>query len=554
MIPQVILPYVFQQLNDKELLKCSIICKLWYKLTFDPLLSRNWKNINFQEKIEKLTNKYVRDSVTVTSHLKKEEKMNWEKIYKIVLKRGKNNIQYLKLWSCFNSQQINMVISDGSLNNLITLDLRGTNYDISLLFEVNIDKDKIKLIKGKEKEKQNDNKNYTKDIDVENKINVNNNGEIEKSKNNKDKKIQKVNDEEKTTKVEKVNNNKIKNQIKDINSNDNSEKILEKTPKKPQYFLDSFKHLKYLYIYRCKNVNVETIEKIHNQWKNIVLDVKVCHECHELTKICSDKKLKSDPNIIEKLSHCSVCKKEYCDHCHPLWTCEVCGGDPTCYDCRAHGIKCTTCDCDYCYTCNQPKKILQCRYCHNMTCGQSSICQNLGYLYKACDKCDYYVCNKCRDDQDNLMICSGKNCTKSFCKTCINESVNNSLISFDKSEVEKRVRENNFALCSYCNKLYCISCIDNISFYIGSKDIPYCIILCKECETFYKTQLINLFRMPQHNASTSNGTDRRRNSSSIHTTSYTDNLITMTQTNLLTSNTLSIDSPIDVFNYDQYIR
>ncbi|OUM61548.1 hypothetical protein PIROE2DRAFT_12411 [Piromyces sp. E2] len=601
MIPQVILPYVFQQLNDKELLKCSLVCKLWYLFTYDPLLSRHWKQINFQEKVEKLTGKYVRDSVPVTSYLKKEEKKDWEKMYKIVLKRGKHHIQYLKMWSSFNAQQINIIMNDNGLRNLLVLDLRGTNFDISYLFETITKTQKVKLIKGKE----NDNGNHDDNLDNNNNNNDNNDDDNndnndndgndnndEKENENENEKIDRIDKEKEKEKddskdkQEKSGNEKMRKNStippqdsthfrdkKEREKNDGEEKD-QSTSQIHSFFLDSLPKLKYLYVYGCKSVSGEILEKIHRQWENIVLDVKICEECHEVTSICPNKKLKSDPIILQKITHCSVCKREHCDRCRPLWTCEACGGELTCQDCRAHGLKCTTCDCDYCYTCNQPKKILQCRYCHRMACGQSTICQNLGSFYQACDKCDYYVCKKCRETPDpnqnnlNLIVCSGENCCKSFCKTCIHETVNNSLISFDKAEVEKRVKENNFALCSYCNKLYCTSCIDNISFYIGSKDLPYCIILCKECETFYKTQLINLFRMPplttsnyssspSSSSSITNTNERRQNNPT--TSSYTNNLITMTQSNMLTSNTLtsntlSMDSPIDIFSYDHYIR
>jgi len=499
--------------------------------------------------------------------------MNWEKIYKVVLKRGKNHIHYLKLWSSFNSQQINiMMMNEHGLNNLMVLDLRGTNYDISNLFKMNTDKEKVKLIKGKEiKNDDNNDDNNNNDNDDDN----NNDNDNEDNNDNNDSNNEEEKEKKRDDNKEKANDKGKQKVEKEVKESDNKEKIENKytkndtndekknqnntddIPKKESFaFIDSLPQLKYLYIYGCKNVTVENIEKVQQQWKTIKLDVKICQECHDITRICPDKKLTSDPTVIEKISHCSVCKKEHCDQCHPLWTCEVCGGELTCHDCRAHGIKCTNCDCDYCYFCNQPKKILQCRYCHRMSCGQSTQCQNLGYLYKACSKCDYYVCNTCQKDQDHLITCSGEHCAKSFCKTCINETTNNSLISFDKEEVEKRVRENNFALCSYCNTLYCTSCIDSISFYVGSKDLPYCIILCKECEIFYKTQLINLFKIPQFitpNYSSSSN-ERYQNNASIHTSSPTNNLIDITQSNLLTSNTLSIDSPIDIFNYDQYIR
>ncbi|ORX52162.1 hypothetical protein BCR36DRAFT_350438 [Piromyces finnis] len=507
MIPQVILPFVFQQLNDKELLKCSLVCKLWYTLTFDPLLSQKWKKVNFQEKVKKLTDRYTKDSISVISRLKNEEKMDWETIYKIVLKRGKNQIQYLKIWSCFNKQCFSMIINSNSLNNLITLDLRGTNFDISILCE-------------------------TYKYDDVKKITYN----IEKN--------------DKATEEKETTNDNVKRAINESSKNKENQEdyTLEKSSEYTYCILDYFSHLKYLFFYGCKNISVERIEKINKQWKDIQLDMKICHECNKISKICSDKKLKFDVTDIEKLSHCKICKKEYCDQCLPLWTCESCGGDPTCRDCRAHGLNCTTCNCDYCYTCNQPKKVLQCRYCNSMSCGQSTICQNLGYLYKACDKCDYYVCNKCKDDNENLVVCSGKNCTKSYCKTCINETHNNSLISFDKVEVEKRVRENNFALCSYCNNLYCNMCIDNISFYIGNKDLHYCIVLCKKCETYYKNQLINIFRTSQPNISNNN---ERNRDSITHTSSYADNLINMSS-NILTNNTLL--SPVDIYSFDQYIR
>jgi len=136
MIPQIILPYVFHQLNYHELLQCSLVCKLWYQLTFDPLLAEQWKDINFQQKIKKLTKRYVEDSINVTNRIKKEEKMNWNEIFEKVLKRGRNHIKYLKLWSQFNPQQIHLVTNRHFTNNLILLDLRGTNFDIKFLFEI----------------------------------------------------------------------------------------------------------------------------------------------------------------------------------------------------------------------------------------------------------------------------------------------------------------------------------------------------------------------------------------------------------------------------------
>ncbi|ORX82862.1 hypothetical protein BCR32DRAFT_267336 [Anaeromyces robustus] len=454
MIPQTILPYVFRYLKYNELLQCSLVCKLWYNLTFDPLLSEHWKNINFQNKLQQLENKYVETSVTIKSRLNKEEKMNWKKIYETILKRCRFHIKYLKLWSNFNSRQINILyFNNNYLNNLIILDLRGTDFNVQLLFETLNHINNNNLITLKEKENHQINT-----INNNNNNNNNNNININTEDNNEE--LQKE-------LIDKCN-------IKDTNTDTNTD----------TYFLDLFKNLKYLFIYGCKNTTKEAVIQFNILWKNIKLDVKVCDKCHEMTKICNEKELYSYTSIqkLNKLSYCFECKKSYCDYCRPLWTCNKCGGEYLCYDCRAHGLKCTTCHNDYCYTCNQPKNILQCRYCHSMSCGQSLKCQNLGYLFKSCDKCDFYVCKKCKNENESLITCSGKNCNKSFCKTCIKETSNTSLISFDKSEIEKRIRENNFGLCSYCNKLFCINCIDNISFYVGNKDFSYSIVLCKECE------------------------------------------------------------------------
>jgi len=585
MIPPVILPNVFQQLTDKELLQCSLVCKLWYTLTFDPLLSRHWKTINFQEKIDQLTKKHVRNSVTVTAQLQMEEHMNWEHIFNMIIKRGKMQIQYLKIWSCFNAKDMNLMLKhQGFLNNLIILDLRGSNFDFSILLNpyTTTEYKKVPLIRDKE------------------------NFEDKKEIKGKDKKIDNSHDKKTEKETENKNNHKekidkiitIKTQPKDNSTENKNDTVDDKTTNlsssepssssssSPEpfeisessslvslsssssseseslYFLDYFHHLNYVYVYGCKKVTLALLEKFHHQWPTIQLDVKECQECHRITRKGSDKKLKSDPSVLQKLSQCSVCHKTHCDHCRPLWTCEVCGGEPTCRDCRAHGLKCTTCDCDYCYTCQQPKKVLQCRYCQGMSCGQSQLCQNLGYLYRACDRCDYYVCQSCRDDpkEEKLVVCSGQHCTKSYCKTCIHESVNNSIISFDREAVEKRIQEYKFALCSYCNKLYCNECIDEISFYIGSKELPYCILLCKECETYYKTQIIHLFRTPQLNTVTSPSLSSLSSDSDEHqhNHSYADNFITTSQSNILSNSNLSMDSPIDIltydYDYDQYIR
>jgi len=279
MIPPAIIPYIFLHLSYKELLQCSLVCKLWYELTFDPLLAGKWKDINFQQKIQKLTQKYVRDSVTVTTRLNKEEKMDWKDIFEKVLKRGKNHIHYLRVWSSFTPQQLPMITNPNFLNNLILLDLRNTNFDVKYLFKPEINSNIIKSGKGKQIE----------DIEM------------------------------------------IENKIKSITINDDDDDNY-------YYFLDLLKNLKYLYIFGCKNTTKKTVYKINMKWKHLILDVKICKECHELTRICRDKALNSDIHNIEKITHCSRCRKSHCDHCRPLWTCEVCKGDYTCQDCRAHGL------------------------------------------------------------------------------------------------------------------------------------------------------------------------------------------------------------------------
>jgi len=50
MIPSAIIPYIFQQLNDRELLQVSLVCRQWYQLTFDPLLGPQWQGVNFHKK------------------------------------------------------------------------------------------------------------------------------------------------------------------------------------------------------------------------------------------------------------------------------------------------------------------------------------------------------------------------------------------------------------------------------------------------------------------------------------------------------------------------
>ncbi|KAL6621451.1 hypothetical protein U3516DRAFT_895404 [Neocallimastix sp. 'constans'] len=520
MIPPAIIPYIFLQLSYKELLQCSLVCKLWYELTFDPLLAKKWEDINFQQKIQKLTHRYVKDSVTVTTRLNKEEKMDWKGIFEKVLKRGKNRIHYLKIWSSFTLQQLPMIANPNFLNNLVLLDLRNTNFDVKYLFKPEINNNIMKYSKEKQIE----------DIKmIENKI-----------------KLLTINNDDSINNRSGINNNDIEKR----ENNDNTNNYY--------YFLDLFKNLKYLYIFGCKNATKETVYKINMKWKHLTLDVKICEECHELTRICREKALNSDIHNIEKITHCSRCKKSHCDHCRPLWTCEVCKGDYTCQDCRAHGLTCTTCDSDYCYTCNYPGKVLECRYCHFMSCGQSLKCQNIGHLYKGCDKCDLYVCHKCEKDQKKLIKCSGNNCSKNFCKTCIYESSNSSLISFDKKDVEKRIYDNNYGICSYCNKLYCIDCKDNLSLYAGGKDSSYTVVICKECESFYKTQLLNLFRISPLRTSnfsnnTSSNSDRIYNHSSS-SSAYSNNLLTMTSTNMLTNRSLSLESPISSYHDDNYIR
>jgi len=403
MIPQAILPYVFHHLTYNELLQCSLVCKLWYRLTFDPLLAEKWKDINFQSKIQKLTKKYVEDSITVTSRLKKEEKMNWNEIFEKVLQRGKNHIQCIQLWSNFNVKQINLVTNTNFLNNLILLDLRGTNFDIKFLFEIEL--------KGKQETNNNNNNNNN---NYHHRITKNFENSIENEKNH--------HKEEINMKKNCSNNNKGNNdneyqqqqqqhqlqKQKETEVNKNSiVKVKATEEEEHHYFLDLFKNLKYLYISGCQNATKEAVIKINQQWNNIILDVKICSECQEMTRICRGKALNaSNYPDLATLSHCHVCKKSHCDHCRPLWTCETCGGDYTCQDCRAHGLTCNICDADYCYTCNHPKEVLECRYCHRMSCGQSTKCQNLGYLYKACDRCNLYVCRKCKNDKESLLVCS----------------------------------------------------------------------------------------------------------------------------------------------------
>jgi len=574
MIPVTIIPYVFQQLNDRELLQVSLVCRQWYQLTFDPLLGPQWQGVNFQEKLQGLLSKYVKESGIITSRLRHEkEKLDWKRIYETVLKRSKNHLHYLRLWSCFSEKQLTIVMENPTFNQLTILDLRGTNFDISNLFESQSENAKAtiesKLLKSKETE-----------TETETETNSENN---ESSDKNESKKQKETIDNDKNDNSSNENNNNgntdttTKNDIRsnDHNKNGNEESSSSTTSSSETNtfisLIDFFPNLKYFYIRGCKKVTEETVAVLTKAWPQLVLDVKICDTCHSLTRKCRDQALNNDPqHALETSSRCHVCQKEHCDQCRPLWTCYSCGGDYTCEDCRAHGLKCTTCDVDFCYTCQQPKKVLECRYCHRRSCGQSAICQTqLGTYYKMCDKCEYFVCDTCYHEEHRLIACSGSHCRRTFCKTCTNESTTPSLISFDKSEVEQRIRENGFGLCSYCNKLYCLNCLDHhLSFYGGNSEFPYPIILCTDCELYYKTQLLNLFKTPtltssstsslnsNHTTSTTIGRSPPSNYPGRSASSYTNNLLVLTSTSnlLTTTNSLSLDSPIDIFNDDHYIR
>jgi len=556
MIPSAIIPYIFQQLNDRELLQVSLVCRQWYQLTFDPLLGPQWQGVNFQEKVQDLMTKYVKESAIVTSRLKKEEeKVNWKRIYEKILKRGKHHLHYLKLWSSFNEKQLTIIMENPVLDQLTILDLRGTKFDILYLFKPQQNtktevKSISKLIQYKETENNIANNDDAKDDKKKQKETL----QSDNNKNNYDE-----NDNTNNKNDDDNNKKDIKNENK--NENEKSSSSSTSSDKTNEYIslIDYFSNLKYLYIWGCKNVTEETVTKLTEAWPNLILDVKICETCQKITRKCRDQALNANPQTaLQTSSQCHVCHKEHCDQCRPLWTCYVCGGDYTCEDCRAHGLKCSTCDVDFCYTCQQPKKVIECRYCHRMSCGQSTICENhLGRShYKVCDKCDYYVCDTCQHEQERLITCSGNHCCRSYCKTCINESTTPSLISFDKSEVEQRIRDNGFGLCSYCNKLFCLHCLDNnLSFYGGNLDFPFPIVLCTDCESYYKTQLMNLFKptLSSNNSTHSNATTTTTGRAS---STYTNNLISLTTSpTLLTSNTLSMDGPIDIFNnYDQYIR
>jgi len=573
MIPVTIIPYVFQQLNDRELLQVSLVCRQWYQLTFDPLLGPQWQGVNFQEKLQGLLSKYVKESGIITSRLRKEkEKMDWKRVYETVLKRSQNHLRYLRLWSCFSEKQLTILMENPTFNQLMILDLRGTDFDITNLFKPQTENDKVtvesKMLKSKEIETNSENNESKKQKET-----IINNDKNDNSSNENNK-----NGDNNTTIREDVRNDNKNEHEKSSSSSSSSSTTASNETNKFISLIDFFPNLKYFYIRGCKNVTEETVTVLTKSWPHLLLDVKICDTCHSLTRKCRDQALNNDPqHALETSSQCHVCQKEHCDQCRPLWTCYVCGGDYTCEDCRAHGLKCTTCDVDFCYTCQQPKKVLECRYCHRMSCGQSAICQNqLGTNYKMCDKCEYFVCSTCHHEEHRLIVCSGSHCSRTFCKTCTKESTTPSLISFDKSEVEQRIRENGFGICSYCNKLYCQNClVHNLSFYGGNSEFPFPIILCTDCELYYKTQLLNLFKttsLPSTSSSTSSLSSNNNSLNSNNTTStitgrspstytgrtpstYTNNLLVLTSTsNLLSTNSLSLDSPIDIFNDDHYIR
>jgi len=269
MIPSAIIPYVFQQLNDRELLQVSLVCRQWYQLTFDPLLGPQWQGVNFQEKVQDLMTKYLKESAIVTSRLKKEEeKVNWKRIYEKMLKRGKHHLHYLKLWSSFSEKQLTIIMENPILDQLTILDLRGTKFDILYLFKSQQKtKTEVESTSKLIQHKENDNKKQKETLHSDN--NENNHDENDKTKN-------KSYDDDNKDKKDIKNENKKENEESSTSLTSSSDKTNEFTS-----LIDYFSNIKYLYIWGCKNVTEETVTKLTEAWPNLILDVKICETCQK---------------------------------------------------------------------------------------------------------------------------------------------------------------------------------------------------------------------------------------------------------------------------------
>ncbi|KAL7547060.1 hypothetical protein ACHAWF_010381 [Thalassiosira exigua] len=103
--------------------------------------------------------------------------------------------------------------------------------------------------------------------------------------------------------------------------------------------------------------------------------------------------------------YCENCHRRFCERCTPLVTCQ-CGAELFCPGCT--NFTCKECNAGYCFTC-----------------------------HPVCDRCEKNVCwHEC--DNASFYACSGKDCEKKNCSSCVNT--------------------NNVSKCNMCRKASCFDC------------------------------------------------------------------------------------------------